>query len=39
MVQGKIEDGSTVTLSYDPIKEEKMQIPVKFKINTKKKSI
>jgi ATP-dependent Clp protease ATP-binding subunit ClpC len=37
MVQGKIEEGSTVTLSYDPIKEADMQIPVKVKINTKKK--
>jgi ATP-dependent Clp protease ATP-binding subunit ClpC len=38
MVQGKIEEGSTVTLSYDPVKEADMQIPVKVKINTKKKS-
>ena len=37
MVQGKIEEGSTVTLSYDPVKEADMQIPVKVKINTKKK--
>ena len=37
MVQGKIEEGSTVTLSYDSGKEADMQIPVKFKINTKKK--
>jgi ATP-dependent Clp protease ATP-binding subunit ClpC len=39
MVQNKIEEGSTVILSYDPVKEEKMQIPVKVKINTKKKPI
>ena len=37
MVQGKLEEGSTVTLSYDQSKEEKMQIPVKFKILNKKK--
>lgn len=37
MVQNKIEEGSTVILSYDPVKEENMQIPVKVKINTKKK--
>jgi len=37
MVQGKIEEGSTVTLSYDQVKEADMQIPVKVKINTKKK--
>jgi len=39
MVQGKIEEGSTVILSYDPVKEKNMQIPVKVKINTKKKPI
>ena len=38
MVQNKVAEGSTVTLSYDPEKEEKMQIPVKVKINTKRKS-
>ena len=37
MVQNKIGEGSTVTLSYDADKEEKMQIPVKVKITTKKK--
>jgi ATP-dependent Clp protease ATP-binding subunit ClpC len=37
MVQGKIEEGSTVTLSYDPVKEADMQIPVKVKITAKKK--
>ncbi|NCX06439.1 MAG: ATP-dependent Clp protease ATP-binding subunit, partial [Actinobacteria bacterium] len=37
MVQGKIEDGSTVTLSYDSVKEADMQIPVKVKITAKKK--
>jgi hypothetical protein len=37
MVQGKIGGGSTVTLSYDSVKEADMQIPVKFKITTKKK--
>jgi ATP-dependent Clp protease ATP-binding subunit ClpC len=37
MVQGKIGEGSTVTLSYDSVKEADMQIPVKFKITTKKK--
>jgi ATP-dependent Clp protease ATP-binding subunit ClpC len=37
MVQGKIGEGSTVTLSYDPIKEADMQIPVKVKITAKKK--
>ena len=37
MVQGKLEEGSTVTLSYDSSKEEKMQIPVKYKIVNKKK--
>lgn len=38
MVQGKIEEGSTVTLSYDSVKEADMQIPVKVKITAKKKS-
>ena len=38
MVQGKIGEGSTVTLSYDPAKEAAMQIPVKVKINTKKEN-
>jgi len=38
MVQGKINEGSTVTLSYDPEKEEKMQIPVKVKIVNKRKT-
>jgi ATP-dependent Clp protease ATP-binding subunit ClpC len=37
MVQNKIGEGSTVTLSYDADKEEKMQIPVKVKITAKKK--
>jgi len=37
MVQGKIEEGSTVTLSYDSVKEADMQIPVKVKITAKKK--
>jgi ATP-dependent Clp protease ATP-binding subunit ClpC len=37
MVQGKVAEGSTVTLSYDPEKEEKMQIPVKVKITAPKK--
>ena len=37
MVQGKIEEGSTVTLSYDSVKESDMQIPVKVKITAKKK--
>ena len=37
MVQGKIEEGSTVTLSYDSGKEADMQIPVKVKITAKKK--
>ena len=37
MVQGKIEDGATVTLSYDPDKEEKMQTPVKVKITNRRK--
>jgi ATP-dependent Clp protease ATP-binding subunit ClpC len=37
MVHGKIEEGSTVTLSYDSVKEADMQIPVKVKITAKKK--
>lgn len=37
MVQGKIGEGSTVTLSYDSVKEADMQIPVKVKITAKKK--
>ena len=37
MVQGKIEEGATVTLSYDPDKEEKMQTPVKVKITNRRK--
>jgi ATP-dependent Clp protease ATP-binding subunit ClpC len=38
MAQGKIEEGSSITLSYDAVKDEEMQIPVKYKINTKKKT-
>lgn len=38
MAQGKISDGSLITLSYDPSKEDTTQNPVKFKINTKKKT-
>jgi ATP-dependent Clp protease ATP-binding subunit ClpC len=37
MVSENLEEGCTVTLSYDASKEEKMQIPVKVKINKKKK--
>ena len=37
MVAENLEEGCTVILSYDSSKEEKMQIPVKVKINKKKK--
>lgn len=37
MVAENLEEGCTVILSYDASKEEKMQIPVKVKINKKKK--
>lgn len=36
MLQTQIEEGSTITLSYDPKKEETLQIPVKYKISKKK---
>lgn len=38
MAQGKITEGSSITLSYDASKEDTIQNPVKFKINTKKKT-
>ena len=38
MAQGKISEGDSITLSYDASKEETIQNPVKFKINTKKKT-
>jgi ATP-dependent Clp protease ATP-binding subunit ClpC len=38
MAQGKISEGDSITLSYDTSKEETIQNPVKFKINTKKKT-
>jgi ATP-dependent Clp protease ATP-binding subunit ClpC len=38
MAQGKIAEGSSITLSYDASKEDTIQNPVKFKINTKKKT-
>jgi ATP-dependent Clp protease ATP-binding subunit ClpC len=37
MVQNKIEDGSTITLSYDVKKEGGIENPVKVKINNKRK--
>lgn len=38
MAQGKITEGSSITLSYDAGKDDDLQIPVKYKINTKKKT-
>lgn len=38
MITGKIEDGSTVVLSYDKEKDESLQTPVKCKINKKRKT-
>jgi hypothetical protein len=36
MVQGKLSEGCTVTLSYDKEKEGGIQTPVKSKINSKR---
>jgi ATP-dependent Clp protease ATP-binding subunit ClpC len=36
MVQGKVKDGDTITLSYDKTKEGGIQQPVKFKISSPK---
>jgi ATP-dependent Clp protease ATP-binding subunit ClpC len=36
MAQGKITQGCSVTLSYDSSKENQIQIPVKYKINSRK---
>lgn len=36
MAQNKVTEGSSVTLSYDKSKDDAMQIPVKYKINSKK---
>jgi len=36
MAQNKVTEGSSVTLSYDKSNDDAMQIPVKYKINSKK---